>query len=653
VPDGPQGDWLPGFENPREIGRGGFGVVYVAEQTDLGRDVAVKILSGQLDDLALARFDRERRAMGALSAHPNIVTIFSSGLTDDGRPFIVMEYLPGGAMAERVERDGPLEWQETADVGVKLSSALETAHRAGVLHRDMKPENIFVSSLNAPKIGDFGIARVEGTPQTQSAVITASIAHAAPELIDGKPPSVQSDIYGLASTLVTLLTGAPPFTRPTDESIVPVLSRITTEPLPDLRPLGVPAELCEVVEQAMAKDPAMRFASVEAFGRAIQSAQSRVSVEVTPLLIQGVDPTMQRGSGAPQAVIPPLDPSTAAAAGAGAAAASVSPPTAPVVTPGASRFPPSTPPPTGPPGSGAPPPGVVTGQPPGPPGSGAPPPGVVTGQPPGPPGSSSPPPGVVTGQPTGPPIAGAPPPPGGVAGQPPGPPGSPAGTPPPPGVITGHAPGPPPSPSSKKALWIGLAALAAVLLLLIVAFVVFAGGGDDGDEKADDSTTTTEEETTTTTEEETTTTAEGSLGTTDIPFATGDDPALDELAVDCSEGDMEACDDLYVQSPVDTNYEDYGNSCGGRLPDGAAGSCEVELAEDGGGDPVEATEIPFALGDDPELDTLATSCSEGDLAACDSLFVESPLDSNYEDYGNSCGGRLPDGAGGTCESELG
>jgi hypothetical protein len=225
-------------------------------------------------------------------------------------------------------------------------------------------------------------------------------------------------------------------------------------------------------------------------------------------------------------------------------------------------------------------------------------------------------------------------------------------------VVTGQPPAPGPPSSSKAPLWIGLAALGVVVVLVVLAFVLLSGG-DDSDDRADTDDTTEETEDTEDTDDSTDDTPDestdttGPLGTTDIPFAIGDDPVLDELAVDCSEGDMEACDDLYVQSPVDTNYEDFGNTCGDRFPDGAGGSCEEELGEGTTSDTVEPTEIPFALGDDPELDELATGCADGDLGDCDDLYFQAPIDSNYEDFGKTCGTRAPEATGGTCEFELG
>lgn len=489
-------DWLPGLTDPVEIGRGGFGVVYRATETDLNRTVAVKVLAGTLDDLTLQRFDRERRAMGALSGHPNIVGIYRTGLTTDKRPYLVMEYLTGGSMLERIDSRGPLPWREAAEFGVRLCAALETAHRAGVLHRDVKPENVFVSSLGAPKLGDFGIARLDGAPQTQSAVITASLAHAAPEIIDGKRPSVQSDIFALASTVITLMRGTPPFSRPTDESIVPLLARIATEPVPDMRPDGVPAALCEVFETAMAKDPADRYPSMAEFGRALQDAQRRCDAPVTPLEVQGIDPTVRPGAGAPRVAEPTIDvPVTAV------------PPVPPVL-------PPATPAPNVPaaPVASAPLSGAAHPQSQ---------PAVL--------------PAYV--QPS-----------GYVSGP----------------VVAPKAP-------SGNGLVIGLAVIAAAVLALLGALVLL-GGDDDttAGSGTDDTSTGTEATAPPTTASATVTTLEvGTEGpegyeVTEIPFALGDDLELDQLAAECSAGLLVSCDDLYIRSPVESGYEQYGGTCGDR-----------------------------------------------------------------------------------------
>ena len=264
---------IPGYTDAVEVGRGGFGVVYRARQPDFDRTVAIKLLlAGALDDQARQRFDRERRIMGALSDHPNIVTVFGSGFTPAGQPYIAMAYMAKGSLADHLSRDGALGWREVAQIGAKLSDALEAAHRANVLHRDIKPENILVSAYGEPTLGDFGIARMEGALQTTTGVVTASVAHAAPEILSGQPPTVACDVYSLGSTVLTLLLGHPAFLRETDESIVPMMVRISTEPVPDLRPHGVPDAMCRAIESAMAKAPSERTSSAGEFGRQMRQA---------------------------------------------------------------------------------------------------------------------------------------------------------------------------------------------------------------------------------------------------------------------------------------------------------------------------------------------------------------------------------------------
>ena len=181
---------IAGFEDPVEIGRGGFGVVYKAHQTGFERTVALKILPiAAADESARDRFERERMAMGALSSHPNIVTVYGSGFTDDQQPYIVMEFMSRGSLGDRLRSRAPMPWNDAAAATIKVAGALDAAHEAGVLHRDIKPENILVSQYGEPKLGDFGIARIEGANQTRSGVITATMAHAPPEIVEGQAPN--------------------------------------------------------------------------------------------------------------------------------------------------------------------------------------------------------------------------------------------------------------------------------------------------------------------------------------------------------------------------------------------------------------------------------------------------------------------------------
>ncbi|MGI8758266.1 MAG: serine/threonine-protein kinase, partial [Acidimicrobiales bacterium] len=267
---------IPGYTDAVEIGRGGFGVVYRAQQPDFNRTVAIKLLlGGHLDEQSRQRFDRERRIMGTLSDHPNIVTVFGWGFTPGSQPYIAMAYMARGSLADRLDRKGPLGWQEAAQVGVKLANALEAAHRAKVMHRDLKPENVLVSAYGEPTLADFGIARVEGGMETVGGMVTASVAHAAPEVLSGQQATVASDIYGLGSTILTLMLGRPAFQREGDESILPMMARIGADPVPDLRPQGVPDAICRVLERAMAKAQEQRPASAAGFGRELQLALDR------------------------------------------------------------------------------------------------------------------------------------------------------------------------------------------------------------------------------------------------------------------------------------------------------------------------------------------------------------------------------------------
>ena len=270
-----------------EVGAGGFGTVYKAHQDSLRRDVAVKMVTSTVKDRKVRiRFEREIQAMGMLSGHPNIVTVYDSGFTGSGQPYILMDYMEQGSLADRVKAEGTLTWQTVADIMVKVCGALETAHQAGILHRDIKPENILVSAYGEPKLGDFGIARLKGGPETGTSSLTASIEHVSPELLEAKAPSVASDVYALGSTMYKMLTGEAAFIRPTDESIVPALTRIRDEPVPNLRQRGVPDPVARILEQAMAKDPAARFASAAEMGRALRTAQGQMGLVATALPIR-------------------------------------------------------------------------------------------------------------------------------------------------------------------------------------------------------------------------------------------------------------------------------------------------------------------------------------------------------------------------------
>lgn len=263
-----------GFTDAEEIGRGGFGVVYRCTQPELDRTVAVKVLTAELDSENRARFFREQQAMGRLTGHPNVVTVLQSGTTERGRPFLVMPYHAGGSLDAQVHRDGPLRLGAVLWIGVKIAGALESAHRLGIVHRDVKPGNILLTDYGEPALTDFGIARIAGGFQTTSGMLTGSPAFTAPEVLEGQPSTPATDVYGLGATLFCALTGHAAFERRDGENVVTQFLRITTQPVPDLRDSGIPDDLSAVVAAAMSRDPRQRPSPME-LGEALRKVQRR------------------------------------------------------------------------------------------------------------------------------------------------------------------------------------------------------------------------------------------------------------------------------------------------------------------------------------------------------------------------------------------
>src|SRR5246127_3916559 len=218
---------LAGFADATLIGKGGFGAVYRCVETSLDRTVAIKILNPNHDEDDLTRFLREQHAMGRLSGHPNIVGILHVDVTDRGEPYIVMPYHARGSIFDRLRDSGPLSIRDCLRLGVKIAGALETAHLAGILHRDVKPANILISGYAEPQLADFGIARVIDAFETSSGVITASPAYAAPEVLTGHPPTVASDVYSLAATMFCALTGHAAYERREGDRIITQFLRIS------------------------------------------------------------------------------------------------------------------------------------------------------------------------------------------------------------------------------------------------------------------------------------------------------------------------------------------------------------------------------------------------------------------------------------------
>jgi hypothetical protein len=278
------------------VGRGGFGLVYRATQLSSRGVVAVKVLQGHLEEAAVARFEREASALGALRGHPNICTVYDAGVDPEGRPYLVMEYAPS-SLATRISEGGALPWEEAAALGVRLAGALETAHRADLLHRDVKPENVLVTSFGEWRLADFGLVRT--SDDTLSRSLTATVSHAAPELLAGDPASVASDVYALGSTLFVALTGHNAFATADRAHPASLYRQIAEDPVPDLP--GTPEALADVIKTAMAKGPTDRYPSAEAMGQALQTAQQEAGVAATAMALPTGDVTPAAVATAPAA----------------------------------------------------------------------------------------------------------------------------------------------------------------------------------------------------------------------------------------------------------------------------------------------------------------------------------------------------------------
>ncbi len=258
---------VPGFEIECTLGRGGMGVVYKARQTGLNRVVALKmLLAGQFADPALrARFLVEAESVAALE-HPHIIRVFAAGESAE-HPYLAMEFVPGGTLADRVKSGGPLPARAAAEVVAKLAAAAAHAHSRGVVHRDIKPLNVLLTADGEPRLADFGLAKVGRLDQGLSVTgqVLGTPAYMAPEQAAGRVREVgtAADVYALGAVLYDALTGRPPFQG---DSAAVTLQKVLTEE-PD-RPRALnpdePRDLETVCLKCLEKDPAKRYPTAQA-----------------------------------------------------------------------------------------------------------------------------------------------------------------------------------------------------------------------------------------------------------------------------------------------------------------------------------------------------------------------------------------------------
>lgn len=274
---------ISGYSFFTPIGEGGSARVWRALDLELGRWVAIKVLSARHSDDtressdAIARFHTECRLLGSLGDHPHVVSVHQCGVTNDGEPFMVMEWCSNGTAKARVKSEGPYEISQVLTLGVAIGGALSAAHGGErmVLHRDVKPENILFTATGRPVLADFGVAAIAIGGRARTGRMTPS--HVAPEVVEGKAHSVASDVYSLASTLYELVDGHSPFFAPT-QSIETLLERVVDEPARPPMRADMPAEFERTLMTALSKDPAERPATIALFVRRLQISQERLGL---------------------------------------------------------------------------------------------------------------------------------------------------------------------------------------------------------------------------------------------------------------------------------------------------------------------------------------------------------------------------------------
>ncbi|MGI8999543.1 MAG: protein kinase domain-containing protein [Candidatus Limnocylindria bacterium] len=251
-----------------QIGKGGMATVYRAHDEQLDRAVAVKVMRADLgeDPMFVQRFEAEARRAASVS-HPNVVSVYDVGT--DGAPYMVMELVEGGDIAKVLARDGRMTADRAARLGADAAAALQAAHDAGPVHRDVKPGNILLGSDGRAMVADFGIARATGEDSmTKTGATLGSVEYFSPEQARGERAGPPSDIYALGVVLYELLTGRRAFTG--DSAYAIAIARLR-EPPPDPRGIvpDLAPELARIVTRAMAPEPAQRYASAEALRSAL------------------------------------------------------------------------------------------------------------------------------------------------------------------------------------------------------------------------------------------------------------------------------------------------------------------------------------------------------------------------------------------------
>jgi serine/threonine-protein kinase len=288
------------------LGSGGMAEVYCAQDLQLGRKVALKILYRRFaeDGEFVERFRREASSAAGLQ-HQHVVAVYDRG-EYDGTYYIAMEYLEGRSLKTIVQQEAPLEPDRAIDLIIQVLRAARFAHRRGIIHRDLKPHNVIVDDNGRAKVTDFGIARAGASDMTQTGSIMGTAQYLSPEQAQGHAVSAASDIYSIGIMLYELLTGRVPFDG--ESAVTVALKQVNERPVPpsDLNPAVTP-ELEEVVMRALEKDPARRFPDADAFISALQAARDGTATAVlAPVAAVPLDPPSEAYA-YPEEPLPPRE----------------------------------------------------------------------------------------------------------------------------------------------------------------------------------------------------------------------------------------------------------------------------------------------------------------------------------------------------------
>src|SRR5437899_3331095 len=288
-----------------KLGAGGMGEVFLAEDTKLGRKVALKILAEELTQNRdrLSRFDQEAYAASALN-HPNILTIYEMG-DEGGRHYIATEFVDGVTLRKRLSSGVPMELEEVLDIAIQIAGALEEAHAAGIVHRDIKPENIMIRRNGHVKVLDFGLAKLteralaeetdteaitRALVQTDAGVVLGTSQYMSPEQARGKPIDARTDIWSLGVVLYEMASGRAPFTGETKTDVIVAIAKNDPPPLARFAP-NAPAEFEWIVLKALRKDVDERYQTIKEFESDLKKLKQRLEFQTELERSMGPDKT--------------------------------------------------------------------------------------------------------------------------------------------------------------------------------------------------------------------------------------------------------------------------------------------------------------------------------------------------------------------------